>query len=215
MAYWGMDVYAYPGDTTMKAWKNNSDLKWTGFYLAPTLNHSDTSFMSQRSSLVNQGWNIVPIYVGHQAPSTYFTKAKGTADAHAAEQLAKNAGFPSGTCIYLDVEKGGTLESDQITYIKAFITELSANTMYDPGVYCSYTTADQIQSAISSIYAKYWVWHLKKWTGTPVTDKAPSPSTSGTSYAESWQLIQNTSKTIGGHKIDPVDFSSSSSANPA
>ena len=67
MAYWGMDVTTYPGDSAMKTIKQNSPLSFTGFYLAPqnSGNHNDTGWMSTYSTLKSYGWGVLPIYVGY------------------------------------------------------------------------------------------------------------------------------------------------------
>ncbi|WP_455716250.1 glycoside hydrolase domain-containing protein [Anaerosporobacter sp.] len=215
MAYWGIDVSGYPGDTQMKAWKNNSNIKWTGFYLAPADSHSDTGWMSKKTTLENMGYNLVPIYVGQQSTDADLTSARATSGAQYAIQLAKNAGFSSGTYIYLDVEQGGTLSSRFLEYIHTFIAEIAYEGTYKSAVYCSYSsTADQIKAECSLYSLRYWVYRLGTYSGSPITDTAPAPSGSGVSYAKAWQLVQNKTITIGGYAIK-VDVSSSSTVNPA
>ncbi len=76
--YYGIDLSPYPGDQVMQAWWNDSPFCYTGFYLGPTAYHSDTSFMSKRQTLVNQGWGLLPIYVGRQADSEHLDAPTGT-----------------------------------------------------------------------------------------------------------------------------------------
>jgi hypothetical protein len=85
--YYGLDVSGYPGDTIMKNYKKK--FNFTGFYLQPAANHTDSSWMGKRSTLVNQGWGIVPIYVGKYENSSSFANtslatAAGISDANEA-----------------------------------------------------------------------------------------------------------------------------------
>ena len=109
--YYGIDLSPYPGDQVMQAWWNDSPFCYTGFYLGPTAYHSDTSFMSKRQTLVNQGWGLLPIYVGRQADSEHLDTPTGIADADEAVSLAVSNAFPLNTTIYLDVETGLPLTS--------------------------------------------------------------------------------------------------------
>lgn len=218
--YWGLDVSGYPGDAKMQDWWTNSPCYFTGFYLAPAPYHSDTSWMSKRSTLVSQGWGFLPLYVGRQAASSYLTSAQGTTDANNAISLMQQAGFPSGfpnqTYIYLDVEQGGLLSSNFITYIKAWVAQIQANGLYLPGIYCSYSqTADQIKNAINSSGVRFYVFHLTYNASNSFVGTAPDPSGSGVSYATTWQVCQNISKTFGSSTINPVDADASIYSDPS
>ena len=216
MAYWGMDVSAYPGNTTMQAWKNNSNLRWTGFYLAPAPYHSNTGWMNKLSTLQSYGWNVVPIYVGLQYGNSSLSYTRGQQDGLNAINLATSAGFSNGTFIYLDIEQGGILPANFLSYINGWVDTVYDNGTYKPGIYCSYTTVDNLNTNITkSALLRYWVFHIGTYTGNPVIDSAPAPYDSGCLDANSWQLVQNISKTFGGYNISPVDFSSAYSDNPA
>ena len=108
----GFDRSQYPGAAKMALLKSSTNLVWCGFYLAPSPSHKDKGWMGQRATLVGQGWGIAPIYVGQQVippgsqrPST----AQGTTDGKDAADLAAQAGFAGGTCVYLDLENGPPL----------------------------------------------------------------------------------------------------------
>ena len=75
--YWGMDIVQYPGDEIMKVWKNSSPLQFTGFYLAPTQNQQNTSWMDKKTILAEQGWGFAPIYMGLQTGSDNLTAEQG------------------------------------------------------------------------------------------------------------------------------------------
>lgn len=62
----GFDTYAYPGDETMRAWRDESvPFEWVGFYL-PAPCHKDASWSGNRDKLTTMGWGLAVIYVGQQ-----------------------------------------------------------------------------------------------------------------------------------------------------
>jgi hypothetical protein len=221
--YWGMDTSSYKGDDAMQDWFSNSPFYYTGFYLAPAPHHPDTSWMGARATLSSQGWGFLPIYVGRQENSpflshdkSYLNASQGTSDAQDAASLASDAGF-SSNYIYLDIEQGGTLQYS-IEYIKAWAQEIYTNTSYWPGIYCSHTSTNQIQSALaqssSGSFVRYWVTNLSGNGSTAGSGTAPNPANSGTSNATAWQLVQNYTKTYGSHSIY-IDINSSTMADPS
>ncbi len=62
----GFDTYAYPGDETMTAWRDESvPYEWVGYYLeAPC--HRENSWSGKRQKLTDMGWGVAVIYVGQQ-----------------------------------------------------------------------------------------------------------------------------------------------------
>lgn len=55
---YGFDRSTYPGDTEMQGLWTNTSLAFTGFYLAPAPDHSDTSWMGKRAKLKSMGWGL-------------------------------------------------------------------------------------------------------------------------------------------------------------
>src|SRR4026208_1682065 len=102
----GMDVDRYPGKERMQNLINNTNLRWTGFYLtpAPSQGHAlgwmdlSTNF-SARDELMEMAWGLAPIYVGQQDPASganlshMVTLDQGAHDAENAIDLARSAGF--------------------------------------------------------------------------------------------------------------------------
>ncbi len=193
--YLGFDILAYPGDTVMQTWWFNSPLWYVGFYLAPAPNHGDTSWMTKRSYLAGVGWGFLVTYVGRQVGNVGLSYAQGQADADNAASLATQAGFPSGTKILLDVETGGLLPADMISYIQGWVDRIdSPATIYWAGVYCSfYQTAAQIKQAIGTVSATFWCWNVNcsPSPGCTVPIPAPPPTDCGYSGASIWQYAQS------------------------
>jgi len=212
--YAGVDTLAYPGDPAMQWLKSNTNLSWTGFYLAPAPYHSDTSWMTTYASLLAMGWTFAPIYVGQQTDSSVLTADQGTADGQNATSLASQAGFPAKAVIYLDVEQGGTLPQGMLDYFSAWTAAVTAQG-YSPGVYCSYSqTAAQLSSQEGPLV---WAFQLNSYTCANDGQNpypTPDPSGSGVDFAVAWQLIQNCSINVNGTQLN-VDLSSSKMADPS
>lgn len=192
--YFGFDRSTYPGTTVMQDWWITNPSFFTGFYLAPAPHHSNTSWMSRRTTLRNMGWGFAVIYVGRQAADgSLLTAAQGRTDAHNATALAAQAGFPSLSFIFLDIETGGSLSTAFINYIVGYATEMRGSTVYNPGIYCSYTSAAQIQTALGSTYAEFWCWRLgcPPSQGCHQTPPAPNPTGCGVPFAHVWQYAQS------------------------
>ena len=225
--YKGFDIDAYPGDTAMNDFWTNTPFSFTGFYLAPAPNHSDTSWMNTKSYLSGLGYGFLPIFVGLQVGDSNLTYSQGQTDAKSAAALASKAGFNTeNNVIYLDVEAGGgSLTSDMIDYIDGWIDAIVADTIYMPGIYCSYENADTIKNSstnagnLSNI--RYWVWNLSSASPGCTTNTSDTPADSGVSYATSWQYAQTNPYipstcpiTYNGTTLD-VDLDLSNYADPS
>jgi hypothetical protein len=219
--YAGFDISIYPGNAILQWLKANTNLAWSGFYLAPAPNHPDTTWMpafdqtSVRTSLVGMGWGLAPVYVGQQVGSAQLTADQGTADAQDAVALAQSAGFPAATVIYLDIEQGGALPDEMIDYFKTWVQGVF-NGGFNPGVYCSYLSANQLNQADAR--AQVWVWHLGAYSCQNDANNpypAPDPATSGSVIALLWQYLQNCPIGAGGGASITVDLDSSSLQDPS
>jgi len=213
--YYGIDTAFYPGDDAMQAWWNSSPYVYAGFYLGPAPHHQDDSYMKKRQALVNQGWGLMPIYVGLQAyNSDKASLNTQTAIAHAAEAvtLAVYAGFPVNTTIFLDVEPPSDSQSLSTAYLNYIVTW--ANEVrgkgYVPAIYCHIKNADQLRGALAGDI-KFWVARYLK-TSLPTSKLTPADST--ISFANIWQFAGNESLTYGGRTIN-VDLNVGTLRDPS
>lgn len=222
MSYKGFDISAYPGDTAMENFWNNTPFSFTGFYLGPTAGgqHPDSSWMNKKSYLQGLGYGLAVIYVGLQEGDSSLSYSQGQSDAQDANNLAQQAGFSkTNTVIFLDVEQGGLLSQDFINYIDGWIDYIAANTIYMPGIYCSYyQTADQIRNSDSNAVndCVYWVFNIDEppSPGNTTDTGNLTPASSGVSYASVWQYNQNGSQTWNGTTL-VVDLDLATSSNPS
>ncbi|MGD0152609.1 MAG: S-layer homology domain-containing protein [Thermacetogeniaceae bacterium] len=207
--YYGIDASPYPGDAAMQAWWNNSPFFYTGFYLGPAPYHPDASFMYQRQVLVNQGWGLLPIYVGRQADSQHLDPQTGISDADDAVTLAVYAGFPSNTAIYLDIETPHPLTGSYMNYVTAWNREVQSRG-YGVGMYCNAVNANQIRSALAgNVYV--WAAH---YTENNLPSSALIPADSGTPLADVWQFSGDSNLAYGGYPLS-IDLNVSKHPDPS
>ncbi len=214
MSFAGIDRLQYPGNDFMNGLMQNTNLLWTGFYLAPAPSQGNRSWMTHLADLraMAPGWGIAPIFVGQQHPSITTagvshvrTAEQGRRDALLAAQLADQAGFTSGAeadlsgapRIYLDIEIGGTLPPEDLAYVNAWCATIrSDQTSYLPGVYCSFKdTAAQLQRDNPDLVC--WVFNINQFLhhhDQALTDpgvfRKPDIGQSGFPAATAWQWIQ-------------------------
>jgi hypothetical protein len=231
VTYPGFDKDVYPGNSDMLTWWNDSPFFFTGFYLGKTTYHTDDSWMSARATLTSQGWGFCVIYVGQQLGGT-LTSTQGTDDAIDAYNLAVKADFPAGTIIFLDIETGGTLSDDFLTYILYWVYGIQGTFHYNPGIYCNSSSASQIAGyeGLGDIVS-FWCVNVNcdPSPGCTVPSTNLEPSSCGYSDSLVWQYAQSPKpagiscggytdgeceRTYGGVSID-VDLDTSTSYNPS
>jgi uncharacterized protein YraI len=208
-SFYGMDLATYPGDDVMQTWWNDSLFYYMGFYLGPAPDHPDASFMDKRQVLVDQGWGLLPIYVGRQAANRYLSAQTGAGDADDAAGLAARAGFPRNTAVFLDVETAHPLTARYLSYVSAWVNEIQ-NQGYTAGIYCNTGNASQINNALSD-NIEFWVAH---YTGSNLPSSIPSPADSGAPFASAWQFTGDSYLTYGGISLD-IDLDTSTYTDPS
>jgi hypothetical protein len=228
----GFDYVTYMGNTEMTAWWNDSPFFYSGFYLAPAPNHTDTSYMTKRSYMASLGWGFLITYVGLQEGQSGLTFAGGEAAAVNATSLAKTAGFPKNAIIFLDIETGGTLTTSMLNYINGWATALFLDEYYECGVYCNKSSVVQVASFISPNPASFWCVNVNCTPSPGCTVPAPGalpPSGCGYGPALAWQFAESPEpagtgcgnyvggqcpQTYGGYKFN-VDLDTSTAINPS
>ena len=137
MAINGMDVSHYPGDANMAWLRANGAFRVTGFYLTHWPMKPDKSWLKKRQTLAGLGWGFLPTYVGLQSGSAGLNAQNGARDAGEAVNLMGQAGFPTSSVIYLDIEDGGTPAAAFDAYISAWVAAV-AKLKFTPAFYCSH-----------------------------------------------------------------------------
>jgi Domain of unknown function (DUF1906) len=228
--YLGLDRSGYPGDAVMASLWASTPLRFVGVYLAPAPSHSDTAWMSKVPWLRAMGWGFLPTYVGQQAAegpgSHVLTADRGRQDAQGAAALAEAASFPSGSVIYLDLERGGYLTRSYVEYVAAWADEVDLHTDYWAGVYCSYKdTAAQLADRLGDVPT--WVYRVRDGGPSVVdlaTERPPAPVDSGFEAAVAWQYRMSLTGSVEitwvgsgrrPHRLGSVDLNSSTMPDPS
>ena len=163
------------------------------------------------------GWNLLPLYVGLQAPCNQFPakinpstaagQAKGAADAAVAD--AANFGMRKGTPIYFDMESYNNSNRNcryaVLTFLDAWTRELHARG-YASGVYSSASSGVSDLVSTSTLNGHSFAEPDALWfalwdkndnlVGTPYLPPARWPSDRDKQYAG------NKTKKIGGYTIN-------------
>ncbi|APG12026.1 hypothetical protein BKD09_27185 [Bradyrhizobium japonicum] len=142
---YGIDINHFPGSAAMKWLREKGKLRFTCFYLGPTENHPDASWMSTRTDLACAGWGFLPTYVGQQAhvkgpngpvPNPALCADKGAKDGNHAAGLMKAAEFAPGSIVYLDLEEGDPPTGAYQAYILSWMKAVKAKS-FVPAIYCT------------------------------------------------------------------------------
>ena len=206
----GFDTCSAPAASTMQTWYRTSAYRAVGIYLggrdrACPSGNLTSSWVSTVSA---QGWGLIPIYVGLQAPCATgkgLTKmqpaqaAREGADAAAdAADLAAAYGLAKGSPVYFDLE--AFKQTDQgcvdtvLAYLNAWTRGLHAEGYYS-GVYGSAasgmaTLADAVESD-SSFDPPDAIW-IARWDQQARTADGSVP-------AQMWNRHQRIKQYQGGH----------------
>ena len=144
----GFDTCAAPSLPTMKAWR--AKYAATAIYIGGQMmgcgqSNLSASWVQQAKA---QGWELLPTFVGLQAPCNSFpgkinasqAASQGTAAANQAIAAASSYGLGTGSPIYYDMEAYNNTNSGcktaVLTYLDAFDRQLEAK-HYVPGLYSS------------------------------------------------------------------------------
>ena len=167
---YAFDACTAPSASTMKAW-TASPYDAVGVYVGGVNRACGQPNLASTwvSTVSVQGWRLIPIYVGHQAPCTgrlnavKFTAssaaADGTANAADAVAKAKALGMLPGTAIYGDMENYSTTDATcrtaVLTFVSAWTKELHRQG-YLSGMYANLSLgATQLSDSYnSSTYAR-------------------------------------------------------------
>lgn len=218
MTFAGFDTSAFPGLETMGWLRANTNLAWSGFYLAPAPSHGATDWMDRRAALVAQGWGLAPIFVGQQLigpGSRNVSAAQGTLDADAACALMKQAGFPLCSRAWLDLENGPPFEAPQTGYVGMWCAGVVSGG-YKAGVYVSHAMAADVAALVPD--AAIWAFRVATVTDHDVMGTefpTPDPAECGYAGAAMWQREQNAQIDAGVGKSLLVDLSTSVTQDPS
>jgi uncharacterized protein YraI len=217
---YAFDACTAPSLGTMQTWKIASPYKGVGVYIGgvsrsctqPNL----TATWVTATSL--QGWRIIPIYVGYQAPctrrsnATKFTDltaaALGTADAADAVLQAQGLGMLPGSAIYGDMENYSSTDTAcrtaVLTYVSSWTKELHRQG-YLAGMYANLSSgAKHLSDAYASTaYARLDALWIARWdASSALTGWSGIPDSRWSNHQRGKQYRGDHDETYGGDKIN-------------
>lgn len=200
--YAGFDKNEYPGDASLTAL--HQTFAFAGFWLNTPPGAKKNTWAGKRAVVEKAGFGFLVLYTGKTFAQLKGSEAEevGAADGQAAVAAAQQAGFPTGTVIFLDQEEGGRLLPEQKDYLFAWIDAVNAS-HYRAGVYCSgipftessgetVVTAEDIRKNAGDRKISYFVANdqCPPSPGCAVPKTPPKPSESGVDFADVWQYAQ-------------------------
>ena len=148
----GFDACTAPSQALMDAWRSSSDYASVGVYIGGISRGCGQPNLTPAwvSHQVDNGWHLVPTYVGRQAPCTSFThrisydpataRAQGRAEATDAVAQAQVLGIAAPSTVYADIEGYDNTRpscvASVLSYVSGWTYELE-NNGFMAGVYSS------------------------------------------------------------------------------
>ncbi len=172
----GFDKCAIGSVSQMQAWWTNTPWSWANVYIGGTNRGCGQSGLGSSwvNSVFNQGWRLLPTWVGLQAPGSSCTgcskmstdsataRQQGINEANAAADTAANLGFPAPTIIYFDMER---YDPTSHPAVKAFINgwvERLKQRGHSAGVYGAGINAANDWAPIANPPRAVWI---AQWNG--------------------------------------------------
>jgi len=201
-SYLGFDRNDYPGDQNLPVLRQT--FSFVGYWLNNPPGETSNNWAGKRQTLDSAGFGFLVLFNGRlDAALKSVSKARslGTADGQSAVAAGRNEGFPARTIIFLDQEEGGRMLPEQKAYIYAWVDAVGASG-FRAGIYCSgiaakddenIVTASDIRQHAGGRSIIYFVSNdqCPPSPGCAFPKSAPSPSQSGTAFADVWQFAQS------------------------
>jgi hypothetical protein len=151
---------------------------------------------------------------------TLLTAAQGSSEADDAIARTAGDGFPSGTHIFLDIERMTAIPPAMREYYRAWVSRVLADGRFRPAIYAHQRNAAEIYADVRAVFdaagvgdePSFWVTSPSSFTLTS------APTDVGFRFARVWQGVLNTSERWNGAmlRIDAnvADSPSPSTAGP-
>jgi hypothetical protein len=207
---YGFDTCSAPSLGQMQAWLG-SPYRTVGVYLggANAACSQPNLTASWITTVENEGWSIIPIYVGLQAPCvtqgglapivSSSASVEGAQAAADAVTDAEGVGLPQGTPIFFDMEAYGTGCSAAVTtFLTAWNAQLSA-LGYGSGVYESTSNIGDLVNVPSAQPNILW---FAQWDDIATTSNSLVPSNLWAGNQRIKQYEGGHVETYGGVSID-------------
>jgi hypothetical protein len=235
----GFDTHTYPGDKTMRAWKNapGAPYRWVGYYL-PSPCHKDGSWTGKRQTLTDMGWGLAVVYVGQQTwgrtprptakriaslrrqgascNADYLSAASGDADGVDAIAVTAAEGFPPRSIVFLDIERMEKLPTAMRDYYRAWARRLLRDGHYLPGVYVHAFNAQVVHDDLKAEFVAAGVTEEPRiWVATGHGyEEGKAPQDVGFAFAGVWQGMIDVARAVADIRL-PIDVNVSAWTSPS
>lgn len=236
----GFDTYTYPGDKTMRAWKEapGAPYRWVGYYLTSPC-HKGTTWNGKRQLLTDMGWGLAAVYVGQQTwgrtprrPSAkqlarmqktgvtcnadLISAARGDADGADATVKMTQEGFAPRSIIFLDIERMEKMPPVMRDYYRAWTRRVIRDGRYLPGVYVHAHNAQQVYDDLKAEFAAAGVKDEPRiWVASGRNfEEGKAPQEVGFTFAGVWQGLIDVGRAVANIKL-PIDVNVSSWTSPS
>ncbi|WP_406864219.1 glycoside hydrolase domain-containing protein [Streptomyces sp. HUAS MG47] len=215
----GFDACTAPSQAAMNAWQANSPYSAVGVYISGSFRGCAQPNLTASwvTAQTGNGWRLIPIDVGRQAPCTGYSlkmsadpataKSQGVSAAAAAVTAASNLGIPAGSAIYSDIEaytSTASCKAAVLSYLSGW-TERLHSSNYLSGFYSSAASgirdaADEYgNSAYTRVDHIFYAW----WNGAADTDTGTYvPSTYWAGHQRIHQYAGEVTESYGGYSIN-------------
>jgi Domain of unknown function (DUF1906) len=205
----GFDACSAPSAAAMQTWYRTSSYRAVGIYIGghDRACPSGNLTASWVRAVSAQGWSLIPVYVGSQAPcASQKNMAKmqpaqaarqGTAEAADAADQAQAYGLAQGSPVYFDLEAFKQTDQGCVgtvrTYLNAWTRELHARGFYS-GVYGSAASgmATLAEARNTSSFTEPDAIWIARWDRQARTADDSVP-------ASMWSGRQRIKQYLGGH----------------
>lgn len=234
----GFDTSDYPGDRTMRTWKEaGAPYEWVGYYL-PAPCHRDEGWSGKRQTLADMGWGIAVIYVGQQTwdrtpkpnskaaeravragkrcDANFVSGPRGVTEGADAIARTTAEGFAKGTIVYLDIERMERMPQTMRDYYRAWTRQLLADGRYVPGVYVHAHNAHAVYEDLVAEYRAAGVAaEPPMWVASGRGfHREAAPTDVGHHFAGVWQGVLDIVERHGGVSL-PIDVNVASVPSPS
>lgn len=225
----GFDACSAPSSAAMDAWMTSSPYRAVGIYIGGTNRACDQPNLTADwvAHQQSNGWHLLPIYLGLQAPCTTSNKkylidpsraaAQGRAEAESAVAAAQTLGLPRGSILTFDMEAYNENNAACTTIVLIFLgawTSRLHDLSYLSGVYGSLnsTVRDLVNDYHSTVRPHPdYLWFARYDDNAGVGSPA-IPSDDWSPHRRIHQYRGGHDETYGGTKInidnDYVDVTS-------
>jgi hypothetical protein len=236
----GFDTHTYPGDRTMRAWKEaeGAPYNWVGYYL-PAPCHKDRSWVGTRQRLTDMGWGIAIVYVGQQTwgrtPRTLSADKlarllksgatcnadllgldRGVLEGKDAIAVTEREGFAPRSIVFLDIERMEKMPEAMRAYYRAWARTLLKDGRYRPGVYVHKHNAQAVYDDLKAEFAAAGINEEPRiWVASGTDfDEGKAPQDVGFAFAGVWQGMLDVARAVANIKL-PVDVNVSAWESPS